>query len=147
MVEIWFGILHSKCLKGVSFDSVEKLIATLYSFLDTWNEHFAHPFRWTYTGEGLAEKVVARFIDWLTSRPREMDRKFLHKQLLLLNNLALDYWPAVPRRRWQALLDAIPNSRTSLDHIIGSHAESQQALEVLLHGLRGSLQPQSPPPS
>ncbi len=143
LVEIWFGILHSKCLKGMSFDSVDKLIATLYAFCATWNEHFAHPFRWTYRGEGLAEKVVSRFIDGLLLRHREMDRKFLHKQLQLLNNLVQDYWPAVPRKRWQALLDALLDSKTHINCIIDGHVQSQHTLEVLLHNLPGSLRPRS----
>jgi hypothetical protein len=127
----------------MSFDSVDKLIATLIDFCATWNEYFAHPFRWTYRGEGLAEKVVSRFIDWLLLRQREMDRKFLHKQLQLLNNLVQDYWPAVPRKRWQSLLDALLDSKTQINRIIDGHVQSQHTLEVLLHNLPGRLQSRS----
>ncbi len=147
LVEIWFGILHSKCLKGTSFDSVDKLATTLDAFCATWNEHFAHPFRWTYRGEGLAEKVVSRLIDWLLLRHREMDRKFLHKQLQLINNLVRDYWPAVPRKRWHALLDALLESMPYVHHIIHGHMETQRTLEALLHNLPRGLGPQSHSPS
>jgi transposase len=52
-VEIWFGILTRKCLRGVSFDSLAKLAAAVYRFTTRWNRDLARPFEWTYTGKVL----------------------------------------------------------------------------------------------
>ncbi|MDA2937096.1 IS630 family transposase, partial [Acidobacteria bacterium AH-259-A15] len=47
MVEIWFGILKSKCLKYDHFYSVAQLRESIIAFIETWNECFAHPFQWS----------------------------------------------------------------------------------------------------
>jgi len=44
-VEIWFGILTRKALKGASFDSKEALAKAIHDFCDVWHEN-AHPFIW-----------------------------------------------------------------------------------------------------
>ena len=44
-VEIWFGILTRKALKGASFDSKEALAKAIRDFCDVWHEN-AHPFIW-----------------------------------------------------------------------------------------------------
>ena len=33
----------------------------MVAFIETWNECFAHPFSWSYTGEGLHTKAVRLF--------------------------------------------------------------------------------------
>lgn len=53
-VEIWFSILVRKCLRRASVRSTRELRWVIHRFIDTWNEHFAHPFEWTYTGKPLA---------------------------------------------------------------------------------------------
>lgn len=130
-VEFWFGIIAAKCIKGRSFESVDELSETLISFHDTWNEHFAHPFDWTYTGDGLHEKVVRRITDWLILKTRKMDGKFLHKQILLLINLLSDYGSAVPKKRWANLHQAIIDSHKYLEAIIDRHEQYQQDLASL----------------
>jgi transposase len=45
-IEIWFSILSSKSLDGVSFQSVAELIAHIKSFIETYNAD-AKPFVWT----------------------------------------------------------------------------------------------------
>ena len=49
-VEIWFGIARRYCLRHASFTSVEELNCKLMQFIATWNEHFAHPFKWKFAG-------------------------------------------------------------------------------------------------
>ena len=44
-VEIWFGILTRKALKGASFDSKEALAKAIQDFCEAWHEN-AHPFVW-----------------------------------------------------------------------------------------------------
>ena len=44
-VEIWFGILTRKALKGASFNSTAELAQALQDFCDAWHKN-AHPFVW-----------------------------------------------------------------------------------------------------
>jgi transposase len=44
-VEVWFGILTRKALKGASFDSKEALAKAIQDFCEVWHEN-AHPFIW-----------------------------------------------------------------------------------------------------
>jgi len=134
-VELWFGIVAAKCLKGRSFRSVDELTETLLAFHHTWNEHFAHPFNWTYTGDGLHEKAVRRFTNWLVLKPSKLNRKFLHKQLQLLRNMVDDYWPAVPNKQWQSLHQALLDSKDYLREIIDRHDETNRDLAVLTNEL------------
>ena len=133
LVEIWFGILQSKCLKGRSFSNVDELVRVILEFLDTWNEYFAHPFNWTYTGEGLAEKVVQRLIGWLQAEIKTMTQKFLYKQLLLMNNLACDYWQQVPENIWGCLYNTLLEKQDYICGIIDGPPQINDAGEVLLH--------------
>lgn len=52
-VEIWFGILTAKCLRGRSFSSVAALAKSIYRFTKRWNDELAKPFEWTYSGKVL----------------------------------------------------------------------------------------------
>jgi transposase len=45
MVEIWFGILSRKALKGASFAHPEELATTIQNFIEVYNEN-AEPFVW-----------------------------------------------------------------------------------------------------
>jgi hypothetical protein len=140
MVEIWFGILRMKCLKGRSFCSAENLIDTIVAFISTWNEHFAHPFDWKYTGEGLAEKVVCRLTDWLLLEKDGMTCKFIHKQFLLMTNLANDYWSQVPRKRWQTLLEALTRKGRYVNRVIDQDEKRQLVARAAKVALLNSLQ-------
>jgi transposase len=44
-IEIWFGILSRKALKGASFNSTHDLAKAIQDFCDAWH-HNAHPFVW-----------------------------------------------------------------------------------------------------
>jgi hypothetical protein len=134
-VEIWFGIMSMKCLKGRSFTSGEALGLTMNDFCATWDEHFAHPFRWTYTGKGLAEKVVCRFTKWLSLRHTQLKGDFLHKQLLLISNWVGGYWPEVSLKRWQELHQALVDGGDYLQQSIDGSRKTQQALDALFDGI------------
>jgi len=124
LIEIWFGIVQSKSLKGRSFKSKDELIHTINEFLETWNEYFAHPFNWVYRGTGLAEKVVCRFCSWLETENATMTLKFLDKQFQLLFNLVNDYWEQVHRRKWQRLEKLLREKRVYLQTIIDNDSAS-----------------------
>jgi len=104
MIEIWFGILKSKCLKHGHFFSVQQLCQDILAFIETWNEYFAHPFSWSYTGEGLHTKAVRRFCRLLAIQTDQMDCKFLKSQLLLMSNIAENYIEHIPPADWLQLL-------------------------------------------
>jgi len=137
MIEIWFGILGDKCLKNGWFASVEALIQAINDFGTTWCEHFAHPFTWTYRGEGLHGKVVRRFIRLLQMQSSQMDIRFLTKQLLLMGNMVRDYWKQVDKDDWQQLLHLLIQRQGYLTGVIGWGAKehqrekAEQALECL----------------
>jgi transposase len=52
-VEIWFSILVRRLLKRASFSSTADLRQQLLDFIEYFNKHLAHPFKWTYTGKPL----------------------------------------------------------------------------------------------
>ncbi len=49
-VEIWFSILARRVLKHGSFATADDLVRAVDGFVAHWNEHEAHPFRWTFRG-------------------------------------------------------------------------------------------------
>jgi transposase len=120
MVEIWFGILKAKCLRCGHFLSVSQLRQAILSFIDTWNNFYAHPFHWSYTGEGLHEKAVRRFCRLLEIETVQMDSGFLAKQLLLMNNIAKQYRHLIPMPDWDHLVHLIREKSTYITHVIES---------------------------
>jgi DDE superfamily endonuclease len=61
-IEIFFGIVHRKCLRGGNFTSVADLESQLRQFITYYNTTMAHPFDWTYTGKPLQKKRHAHFV-------------------------------------------------------------------------------------
>lgn len=46
MIEIWFGIMSRKVLRGASFDSKEDLADNIKKFIEAYNKNDPHPFIW-----------------------------------------------------------------------------------------------------
>ena len=61
-IEIVFGIIHRKLLRGGNFSSVPDLEAQLRAFMDYYNATMAHPFAWTYTGKPVQKQRRASFV-------------------------------------------------------------------------------------
>ena len=125
MIEIWFGILKSKCLRYDHFFSVEQLREAIMTFIDTWNEFYAHPFRWSYTGEGLHAKAVRRFCQLLFIQTDQMDCKFLTSQLLLMSNIAQSYIDLIPSADWCRLISLATEKQDYITNIIESDTRPQ----------------------
>jgi len=123
MVEIWFGILKSKCLKYDHFRSVEELRKAIRSFVDTWNQFFAHPFTWSYTGEGLHAKAVRRFSTLLALQTDQMDCKFLTSQLLLMSNIADNFPGLTSAGDWLRLINLAVEKDSYITKIIDTEAK------------------------
>jgi transposase len=47
-VEVWFSIVEKRVLKYADFASVTAAAARVVGYVAYWNEHLAHPFRWTW---------------------------------------------------------------------------------------------------
>jgi len=120
MVEIWFGILKRKCLKHDQFFSVEQLREAIMAFIETWNEFYAHPFDWSYTGAGLHEKAVRRFSRLLSIETDQMDAKFLTGQLLLMSNLAEKHLKLVPQADWLHFIQVATDKADYIRNIVQS---------------------------
>ncbi len=139
MIEIWFGLLKSKCLKDGWFESVPLLCQGVYNFIETWNNYFAHPFTWTYRGEDLHGKVVRRFIKLLQIESQQMEIGFLTKQLLLMTSICQGYWMQVDNKDWQQLLNCLTQKDSYIKHIIAhgknkatQRLKAEQALTDLI---------------
>jgi transposase len=52
-IEIVFGVIMRKVVRRGSFPSVDDLRTKLLAFIDYFNQVFAKPFKWTYTGRPL----------------------------------------------------------------------------------------------
>ena len=61
-IEIIFGIIHRKLLRGGNFTSVADLEEQLRQFMDYYNRTMAHPFAWTYTGKPVQKQRRASFV-------------------------------------------------------------------------------------
>jgi transposase len=136
LIEIWFGILQQKALKDESFLSTTDLKNRIISFTETWDSDFAHPFKFSYSGEGLHEKVISRFTKWLQMHSPQLNVKFLEKQLRLISNLATSYWPKAKRKAWNVLYETLQENNDFIMAIIGT-GEDLSALLInfskLLH--------------
>jgi transposase len=53
-IEMWFATLQRRLLRRADFPSADHLEAQIVAFIATHNRLFAHPYRWTYTGDPLA---------------------------------------------------------------------------------------------
>lgn len=58
-IEIFFSILHRRCLKHGDFTSQEDLREKVLAFIHRWNTIDGHPFNWTFRGYPMQEKAVA----------------------------------------------------------------------------------------
>ena len=61
-IEIVFGIIHRKLLRGGNFTSVRDLESQLREFMDYYNTTMAHPFAWTYTGKPVQKQRRATLV-------------------------------------------------------------------------------------
>ena len=52
-IEIIFGVVMRKVIRRGNFKSVEDLRSKLSAFFAYFNEVYARPFKWTYTGRPL----------------------------------------------------------------------------------------------
>ena len=146
-VEIWFGILNAKCLRE-SYSSPEAMYKAINEYSELWNTLLAKPINWKYTGEGLPEKAVKRFIQMLNTPIENMDVRFAVKQLKLLANIINDYWHEIPTLIWNNLTNKLNEKYESIKTIIMNdnskvkkRNERMESLDGLVKLLKNKLKP------
>mgnify|MGYP006290448747 FL=1 len=115
-VEYWFGMLSEKCLHETYYAS-DAMHQAINEFVGLWNNILAKPFQWKYTGKGLHEKTVKRFIDMLNSTVK-IDSRLLIKQLKLHVNIVKDYWELTDEKVWQELYDKFIEQKYLIEYVI-----------------------------
>ncbi len=81
-VELWFSVLARRFLKRGDFCSAQNFAARLCDYLEVYNTHQAHPYRWTYTGQPLVRatpfsqtrRQQRQGRAWFSSRPKRFER-------------------------------------------------------------------------
>lgn len=63
-IEIVFGIVYRRAVARASFSSLSALKERLLDFIDYFNQTFARPFRWTYTGRPVNARPAPRPRTW-----------------------------------------------------------------------------------
>ena len=83
-VELWFSVLARRFLKRGDFGSAQDFETRLSDYLEVYNTHQAHPYRWTYTGQPLVRatpfsqtrRQQRQGRAWFSSRPQRFERAF-----------------------------------------------------------------------
>jgi transposase len=83
-VELWFAVFTRQCLKQGDCASGEEFAARLGEYMEVYNTHQAHPYRWTYTGQPLVratpfsrtrrQQQLGRA--WFSPRPKRFECVF-----------------------------------------------------------------------
>ena len=81
-VELWFSVLARRFLKRGDYDSAQDFDARLSDYLEVYNTHHAHPYRWTYTGQPLVRatpfsqtrRQQRQGRAWFSPRPKPFER-------------------------------------------------------------------------
>lgn len=120
LIEIWFSILKQKGLSGKSVTSKSQMEKRIQDFTETWNTYFAHPFKWSYDGQDLYEKVILRLIKWLELETPQMTAQFLEKQLKLMESLAAKHSYKIKRTVWLQLQKTLEDKKDFVCKIIDS---------------------------
>jgi DDE superfamily endonuclease len=81
-VELWFSVLARRLLKRGDYASVQDFDTRLADYLEVYNTHHAHPYRWTYTGQPLVRatpfsqtrRQQRQGRAWFSPRPKPFER-------------------------------------------------------------------------
>jgi hypothetical protein len=81
---LWFSVLARQFLKRGDFDSVDDFETRLCHYLEVYNTHHAHPYRWTYTGQPLlratpfsqTRRQQRQGRAWFSPQPKRFERAF-----------------------------------------------------------------------
>ena len=74
-IEIIFGIINRRAVRHGSFTSTDELKARLVKFIEYFNQTFASPFQWTYTGRPTDAKQTKQPKTWRQIWQAEKNKK------------------------------------------------------------------------
>jgi hypothetical protein len=83
-VELWFSVLARRLLKRGDLHGIEDFENQLGNYLEVYNTHQAHPYRWTYTGQPVVRatpfsqtrRQQRQGRAWFSPRPQRFERAF-----------------------------------------------------------------------
>jgi len=83
-VALWLSVLARRFLTRGDFDSAQDFETRLFDYLEIYNTHHAHPYRWTYTGQpwrratpfSRTRRQQRQGRAWFSSRPQRFERVF-----------------------------------------------------------------------
>ena len=78
-IEVVFGVINRRVIRGGSFSSKDDLREKLVAFVNYYNRTYAMPFNWTYTGRPIQTPSTKRPRLW-----REVGKATRKKQILAL---------------------------------------------------------------
>jgi hypothetical protein len=81
-VELWFSVLARRFLKRGDFGAAQDFATRLADYLEVYNTHHAHPYRWTYTGQPFVRappcsqtrRQQRQGRAWVSARPKRFAR-------------------------------------------------------------------------
>jgi hypothetical protein len=81
-VALWLSVLARRFLKRGDFDAAQAFETRLSDYLEMYNTHQAHPYRWTYTGQPLVRatpfsrtrRQQRHGRAWFSARPQRFER-------------------------------------------------------------------------
>jgi hypothetical protein len=95
-VELWLSVLARRLLKRGDYASAHDFDTRLADYLEVYNPHHAHPYRWTYTGQPLVRATPfrpaassAREERGLVPGPNHLNGRAIHPGL---RSVPLHHW-------------------------------------------------------
>ena len=117
-VEIWFGLLQRHVLDHSWFKTVDELAEAVLIFARDWSEHYAHPFNFNYTGEGLQRLVLRRTTRILAGRLDQVDAKFIADVCPLMERLHRCHSHAYDVEDWSAFTETFRRQHEALEVVV-----------------------------
>jgi hypothetical protein len=127
----------NKKVLNESYGFADELMKSFEAFLEEWNTILAHPFRWSYTGEGLCGKAINRFTEILKCSANKLETSSLTKQLRLATNLFEQYFSDVPLAYWERFFAVFRAHKKTLQKTIDNEVgprkkeNAAKALKIL----------------
>ena len=128
-IEIWFGILNSKCLRE-TYMSADEIYNAILKFAELWNVLEKKPIKWEFDGKGLQEKATKRFSKML-NEVNKMDCKLLVKMLKLTKNLVTE-WNTVDFGVWEKLYNTLKEKSEEIIEKIKTRPPTKVNSELII---------------
>jgi len=128
--EVVFSILSRTILKE-SYSHPDELKLAIEEFSQWWDQEYARPWKWDYTGEGLQQKVIERLTAFLDRPETEWHNRFMNKQFKLASNLINDYWNNVDNKAWSNFFTKLSSAQQRMTKRINHDPKPKRKKETL----------------